>query len=80
MWVLKLVAVDVVILTLWMIVDGPHTAMTIDVYGYAGKPTPPAPFFALLFLIPRFKNIARYIPLEIISRCKLVPVASIAGT
>lgn len=80
MWVLRLVAVDVVILTLWMIVDGPHTAMTIDVYGYAGELAPPAPFFALLSPIPRFKNTARYIPLEIISRCKQVPVVSIAGT
>lgn len=43
MWVLRLVAVDVVILTLWMVVDGPHTAMTLEVYGYAGEPAPPPP-------------------------------------
>ena len=37
-WVLRLVSVDVVILTLWMILDGPHKGMTREVYGYAGEP------------------------------------------
>ena len=55
MWVLRLVAVDFVILTLWMFLDDPHKAMTREVYGYAGKPA--AHFLA-----------ARCMILEMISR------------
>lgn len=38
-WVLRLVAVDVVILTLWMIVGGPTVAVLGKMHGYAGKST-----------------------------------------
>lgn len=40
--VLKLVAVDVVILALWMLVDGPHESVVRETVGYAGE-TPPRP-------------------------------------
>ena len=45
MWVLRLVAVDFVILTLWMFLDDPHKAMTREVYGlsliHISEPTRP---------------------------------------
>lgn len=36
-WVLRLVAVDVVILSIWMLVDGPRVASLREVVGYAGE-------------------------------------------
>lgn len=36
-WVLRLVAVDVLVLTIWMFVDGPRVATIREVVGYAGE-------------------------------------------
>lgn len=36
-WVLRLVAVDVVVLSIWMLVDGPRVASLREVVGYAGE-------------------------------------------
>lgn len=36
MWVLRLVAVDVILLTCWMVVDSPHVSTDRSVQGYAG--------------------------------------------
>ena len=48
-WVLVLVAVDVALLAVWMILDGPRMSMKLEVYGYAGKPASP------IILLPKLR-------------------------
>lgn len=48
-WVLRLVAVDVTLLALWMVIDGPHASTVSFVQGYAGANNrPPSMVRALL--------------------------------